>query len=115
MILKNGESCSLDTSDEVSAFSILYVKKLLQRNRPSTRICTKENKVNEWCFKKLINLIHICDDDFYFTTMVLCTYTVAIVFLYYLGWTFVFIYISRPTGHMKFIKSYIESSANIGK
>jgi len=66
--------------------------------------------------KKLLNSIYVWDDDdFPFTTMVVCTYTVAVVFLYYLACTFVFLYISRTTGHIAFLKSYIESSANTGK
>ncbi len=65
--------------------------------------------------KKRITSIYVWDDDFRFTTMVVCTYTVAIVFLYYLACTFVFLYISRTTGHIAFLKSYIESSGNVGK
>ncbi len=75
----------------------------------------QQNKANQSCFKKFVNSIYIWDNDFRFTTMVICTYTVAIVFLYYLACTFAFLYISRTTGHITFLKSYIESSTNIGQ
>ncbi len=65
--------------------------------------------------KQFIGKIYHWDDDFRFTTMATCTYTVAIVFLYYLACTFVFLYISRTTGHIAFIRYYIESTLNIGK
>ncbi len=74
-----------------------------------------ENKANQSCPRKFFNSIYTWDEDFHFTTMVICTYTVAIVFVYYLTCTFVFLYTTRTTGHMAFLKSYIESSANIGK
>jgi hypothetical protein len=75
----------------------------------------QKNKANQSYLKKLLNSIYVWDEDFRFTTMVVCTYIVAIVFLYYLACTFVFLYILRTTGHIAFFKSYIESSVNTGK
>jgi len=54
------------------------------------------------------------DDDFHFTTIATCTYTVAVVFLYYLSCTFVFLYVSQTTGYISFVKYYIETTFNIG-
>ena len=65
--------------------------------------------------RKFFRSIYQWDDDFRFTTMATCTYTVAIVFLYYLACTFVFLYVSRTTGHFAFVRYYIESSFEIGK
>jgi len=48
------------------------------------------------------------DNDFPFTTIATCTYTVAIVFLYYLACTLVFLYIPS-------VRYYIDTTFNIGK
>ena len=47
--------------------------------------------------------------------MAMCTYTVAVVFLYYLACTFVFLYVTRTEGHMSYLKFFIESTFNIGE
>ena len=74
-----------------------------------------ENETEQPCLKRIVNSIYKWDEDFHFTTMVTCTYTVAVVLLHYLACTFVFLYLSRTTGHLTFFKSYIESFANDGK
>ncbi|CAF3528746.1 unnamed protein product [Rotaria sp. Silwood1] len=63
--------------------------------------------------KNFFNSIYHWDENFRFTTIATCTYTVAIVFLYYLACTFVFLYISRTTGHTLFLRYYIQSMINI--
>jgi hypothetical protein len=73
-----------------------------------------QKKANQSRVKKFFDSIYHWDDDFRFTTMTTCTYTVAIVFLYYLACTLVFLYISRTTGHISFIRYYIETTLNIG-
>ena len=45
----------------------------------------------------------------------MCTYMVAVVFLYYLACTFVFLYVTRTTGHVSFLKLYLETTFNVGK
>ncbi|CAF5136422.1 unnamed protein product, partial [Rotaria magnacalcarata] len=72
-----------------------------------------QNQFSESRIKKFFDTFYRWDDDFRFTTIATCTYTVAIVFLYYLACTFVFLYTSRTSGHISFIKSYIEYSANV--
>jgi hypothetical protein len=47
--------------------------------------------------------------------MAMSTYTVAVVFLYYLACTFVFLYVTRTTGHVAFLRYYFESTFNVGK
>ncbi len=64
---------------------------------------------------QFLDSIHHWDDDFRFTTMATCTYTVAVIFLYYLACTLVFLYISRTTGHISFVRYYIGTTFNIGK
>lgn len=75
----------------------------------------ENNKTDQSLFRKLINYFYIWDDGFHFTTMVICANTVAFVFLYYLACTFVFFYITRTTGHITFMKSYVESLLDISK
>jgi len=75
----------------------------------------ESNETDQSLFRKLINYFYIWDDGFHFTTMVICTNTVAFVFLYYLACTFVFFYITRTTGHLTFMKSYVESLVDISK
>jgi hypothetical protein len=102
-----------------------YLAKSLRANQRSYKKTAKENtnidssidehETEQSLFHKFINYIYHSDDNFRFTTMVTCTYTVAFVFLYYLACTFIFLYISRTTGHISFLKYYIESSARVGK
>ncbi|CAF0734551.1 unnamed protein product [Rotaria sordida] len=113
-----------------SEFAKYYVTKLFRRNRPTSQIIIRQNPntdslidyehetnqqnvINQSRIKKFFDFFYYWDDDFRFTTIATCTYTVAIVFLYYLACTFVFLYIARTTGHISFIRSYIEHSANV--
>ncbi len=118
-------------SDE-SEFAKYYVIKLFRRGRYRSQTIPRQNtnpedlvdyeremelqeKANQSRFKKIIHYFYHSDDDFRFTTMAMCTYTVAAVFLYYLACTFVFLYITRTTGHIAFVKFYFETTFNIGK
>ncbi|CAF1325642.1 unnamed protein product [Adineta steineri] len=112
-------------------FSKYYVKKLFRRNLALAQINYSKKKVNidelddheheaevqkeasKTRVKDFIRSIYTWDEDFRFTTMATCTYAVAIVFLYYLACTFVFLYISRTTGHFAFLRFYLESMLNI--
>ncbi|CAF4063529.1 unnamed protein product, partial [Adineta steineri] len=118
-------------SDE-SEFAKYYVTKLFRRNTQSIPITScqnlntnpdnlddhvheadLQNKMNQSRVKKFFDSIYQSDDDFRFTTIATCTYTVAIVFLYYLACTFVFLYLSRTTGHISYLKFYIETTFDI--
>lgn len=111
-------------------FAQYYVQKLFRRNRGVSRETypangdnvtdhesesQQQHASNQSRIKKFFDFFYCWDDDFRFTTMAMCTYTVAIVFLYYLACTFVFLYTSRTSGHISFIRYYIEQSANVGK
>jgi hypothetical protein len=115
-----------------SEFAKYYVTKLFRRNHHNTQRITQQktnldnlidheheaeqqNKANQSHFKRFVNYFYHFDDDFRFTTLAMCTYTVAVVFLYYLACTFVFLYVSRTTGHVAFLKFYFESTFNVGK
>jgi hypothetical protein len=75
----------------------------------------QQHEVQESRVRRFFRSIYDSDDQFRFTTMATCTYTVAIVFLYYLACTFIFFYTSRTVGHISFLKHYIESTLNIGE
>ncbi|UJR37331.1 hypothetical protein I4U23_030039 [Adineta vaga] len=113
-------------------FSKYYVTKLLRRNRRFQQISLGQNEktnldnlidheheaqmqntLNQSRVKRFFDCIYHSDDDFRFTTIATCTYTVAVVFLYYLACTFVFLYLSRTAGHISFLKFYIESTFNV--
>ncbi|CAF4048403.1 unnamed protein product, partial [Rotaria sordida] len=99
-------------------FAKYYVTKLLRRNCPLYRTNTKQkskqqNVTNRSLIKKFFDSFYYWDEDFHFTTIATCTYTVAFVFLYYLACTFIFLYLSRPAGVIPFLRSFIENSANV--
>ncbi|CAF4179026.1 unnamed protein product, partial [Adineta steineri] len=99
-----------DDETNESKMAKFYVTKLFQH-----KILMKNN-TNRNCqqyFQKFLKFIFQWQDDIYCTTMVICTYTVASIFLYYLACTFVFLYLSRTTEYISFLNSYIPSSINI--
>ncbi|CAF1562766.1 unnamed protein product [Rotaria magnacalcarata] len=113
-------------------FSKYYVTKLFRKNQKlkqqayqrmtplakrtgdvTTNRPTEEEMKKSPLKKFFAQYIYRWDEDFRFTTIATCTYTVAIVFLYYVACTFVFLYISRTTGHISFIRYYLESTLDI--
>lgn len=132
--LKKGKSiwsAPIVESDE-SEFAKYYVMKLFRRRdkRSFVNIPTNFNpdrlidhehyaeqqaQANQSCLRRFIDYIYHSDDDFRFTNMAMCTYTVAVVFLYYLAGTFVFLYVTRTTGHVAFLKFYFETTFSVGK
>ncbi|CAF3324558.1 unnamed protein product [Rotaria socialis] len=113
-------------------FSTYYVKKLFRKNLKAkqkehqrmTALAKRkgdvvtdrqtEEEMKRSPLKKFFDEhIYRWDEDFRFTTIATCTYTVAIVFLYYVACTFVFLYISRTTGHISFIRYYLESTLDV--
>jgi hypothetical protein len=84
-------------------------------NNPNNAENEEPNKPKRSCFKKLLDSIYIWDDNFRFSVMIVSTYTIAAVFLFYLACTFVFLYLSRITTLIAFIKFYIQLSTNIGE
>ncbi|CAF4947868.1 unnamed protein product, partial [Rotaria magnacalcarata] len=111
-------SPSSKESDELQ-FAKYYVRKLLSRNCRSLSQTTPEKAKNinrldslKSTIGEYLDSIYHWDDDFRFTTIATCTFTVAFTFLYYLACTFIFMYTSRTAGHIEFMRSYIERSVN---
>lgn len=50
----------------------------------------------------------------HFPTIIICAFTVASIFVYYLSCTLIFVYIARTTSHASFITYTIERIFNIG-
>ncbi|CAF4174761.1 unnamed protein product, partial [Adineta steineri] len=99
-----------DDETNESKMAKFYVTKLFRHT------IIMKNNTNRNCqqyFRKFLKFIFQWQDDIYCTTMVICTYTVASIFLYYLACTFVFLYLSRTTEYILFLNSYIPSSINI--
>ncbi|CAF1043599.1 unnamed protein product [Adineta steineri] len=97
-------SSPITQSDEYS-FAKYYVTKLFRRN-PSfnQQVYSKD----ESYIKKCLHSIYHWNNDFHFTTIAICTYTVAIIFLYYLSYTIILRYIS-------FVNYYTGTIFNINK
>jgi hypothetical protein len=129
--IKNKRSISsipVTQSDEAT-FAKYYVTKLFRRNLRSNRRVDSpdvnignlaafeseavlQKKSNPSRVKNLLNSIYHWNDDFHFTTIVICTYTVAIIFLYYLACTLTFLYLSTTTSYISFV---METKFNIGR
>ena len=121
--------CQLDES----RFSKYYVTKLFRRNVASkrtrvVRATSDADQLDDYEYevevekkpplsfvRQFFKHIYTWNEDFRFTTLTTCTYAVAVVSLYYLACTLVFLWISRTTGHFAFLRYYIESTLNIGK
>jgi hypothetical protein len=123
-------SAPVEHFDE-SEFAKYYITRLFRRNHHSSQTRSKINEqdsntdnhkndvevktntyqyIKKWCLS-----IYHWDDDCRSTTMATCTYTVAIIFLYYLTCTFVFLYVSRALDPISFLRSYLEVIFDIGK
>ena len=74
-----------------------------------------QRKMNLSRLKRFFTLISFENDYFRLTTVGACTYTVAMLFLYYFSCTLVFHYIIIATDSTSSIRSYLETIFNIGK
>jgi len=72
-------------------------------------ISSETSDSNSSFLRKIYNFFFQWNDTYYLTAMSLSTYIVAGVFLYYLMCSFIFVYISRTTGHIFIFKSVINS------
>ena len=109
----------METNEEAE-FAKNYVVALFRRRSRSYENYRKkfsniENRTSRFHIQEFVAKFYEFDDNFRFSTMTTCTYTVAIVFLYYLACTFTFLYSSRTTGQVIFIKSIIEYVLQIGE
>lgn len=126
LILQRREKLSIWSSTredgEEAAFAEYYTKKLfsrtkLQEKKKKERLAMNEQKLNSTAafLVKQFKRIYPWDKRFRYTNMATCTYTVAIVFLYYLACTFIFLYVSRTTGYLFYLRDFIEHAFNLGK
>ena len=117
--------------DEVS-FARAYVTQLLSRGHRSQPMAPEQSKPSRAStespeevltadksdrarVQKVLDSIYQWNDNFRFSTMATCTYTVAFVFLYYLTCSFIFLYVSRTTGHTSSLKAFVEYMLQIGQ
>jgi hypothetical protein len=66
-------------------------------------------------FQKRLEKIYKCDEKFRFTTVAICTYTVAYVFLFHLIGTLITLYTTQRKSYMHYKRYVFESLLNIGK
>lgn len=111
LALKNGRNLNEvpARSHEEADFAMYYVSELFRQRGDTT-----DEKKNRTAIKRFIHYLYPWSDQFRFSTIATCTYTVAIVFLYYLAITFGFLYLSRMTGYMSTLKNFIEYILRIG-
>jgi hypothetical protein len=118
------------TIDKYS-FSIDYENKLLLRNS-NRHATTGGNNIAEsasldqqgcWFrtqkfivnnFRKYANRIYQWEDDFRFTTIIICTYTIAFVFLFRLTFTCIFLSTTQQKSYISYQKYIFERILNIG-
>jgi hypothetical protein len=65
-------------------------------------------------FRKYANRIYQMEDDFRFTTMVICTFTVAFIILIHLTSTFIFLYTTQKKSYISYSQHIFELILNIG-
>lgn len=65
-------------------------------------------------FQDFVNSIYKWDTDFRYTTMVICTYTVALVFLFHLTDTMILFYRTPTSNYVRHARQTFEFLLNIG-
>jgi hypothetical protein len=98
-------------------------KKCFLRN-PKKTIATEANNNaentnsdNKGCWnsiRKYVTSIYECDDKFRYTTMVICTYTLAYLFLFHLTGTIIVLYQTQTNSYIQYIKDIFEVMLHIG-
>lgn len=70
---------------------------------------------NSWLnIPKYLDRIYQCDATFRFTTIVICTYTVALIFLFHLTGTIILLYQYQTKNPIRYAKQFFEYLLNIG-
>jgi hypothetical protein len=64
--------------------------------------------------RKFLTSLYIWDDTFRYTTMVVCTYTVAYLFLFHLTGTTILLYNSQTNSYIRYIKEIFQVTLHIG-
>ncbi len=70
---------------------------------------------NRSSFQKLCDRIYREDDNFFYGSMVISTYTVNFIILYHLTCTFSFLYTTRMMSPISFITNIFEQILSIGQ
>jgi hypothetical protein len=63
---------------------------------------------------KYVSSLYIWDDTFRYTTMVVCTYTVAYLILFHLTGTTILLYNSQTNSYIRYIKETFQVTLHIG-
>jgi hypothetical protein len=66
------------------------------------------------CFKKCFDKIYQWDEHFLFSTMIVYTYTINFIILFYLTMRFIFLYTTRMMSPISFMTTSLEQILNIG-
>jgi hypothetical protein len=64
--------------------------------------------------RKFVTSLYIWDDTFRYTTMVVCTYTVAYLILFHLTGTTILLYNSQTNSYIRYIKETFQVTLHIG-
>ncbi len=75
------------------------------------------NPDQEGCWdsiRKHVTSIYECDNKFRYTTIAVCTYTVAYIFLFHLTGTVILLYNTQTNSYIQYIKHLFEAVLNIG-
>ncbi|UJR16802.1 hypothetical protein I4U23_003701 [Adineta vaga] len=99
MKMKQNSCSTLSSCDESEELILAkeHVTKLFRQSGHDNRLIYSTSAIIDKLgdAKNENRLSYNCTDSFRFTTMILCTYTMAIVFVYYFACTFVFVYMSH--------------------
>jgi hypothetical protein len=65
-------------------------------------------------FREFPDQIYIWDSKFRFTTIIICTYTLAYIILFHLTFIFIFLYTSKRTSYISYLKHIFQAILKIG-
>ena len=86
-------------------------KKRFERAEPR-----RPNSQGYWInISKYLDRIYQWDDTFRFTTIVICTYTVALIFLFHLTGSIILLYQYPTNNPIRYVKQLFEFLLNIGR
>jgi hypothetical protein len=76
---------------------------------------TNSDKKGFWnSIRKYVTLIYECDNKFRYTTMVICTYTLAYLFLFHLTGTVIVLYQTQTNSYIQYMKDIFKVMLHIG-
>ena len=100
--------------DEYS-FKVNKEKKCFERtDKPDHRSSNSKSKGYWIRIKKHVDSIYRWDNKFRFTTIVICTYTVAFIFLFHLTGTVILLYQTPTNVYIRYARDIFQFLLNIG-